>query len=272
VPDPAPVAAPAPAAATVGSPAPIVIPEMRSTPMVQAVPATPIAAVPVAAPAPTARVTPRPTARIVNPAIAAPVAAVAVPTAAGPVAEAAPRPVGVPAEVPPVIAAEPASPVVAPAQNDNTTLELGLLALVALGGVGAYALARRRRVAGPASAHSEERLTASAPTVTVATSAWAPAIAELAPGERNPIAAASAGTAIPAGPLPTGPALATLFERMATAAPDADNPFTSSKRRRQRVRWLMKQHEYRLREANDRPFDFRSYAAAPQTDRVLVDA
>ena len=272
VPDPAPVAAPAPAATTVGSPAPIVIPEMRSTPMVQAVPATPIAAEPVAATAPAARVAPRPTARIASPAVAAPVAAVAVPTAAGPVAEAAPSPVGVPAEVPPVVVAEPAPPVVAPAQNDNTTFELGLLALVALGGIGAYALARRRRVAGPAAADREERLTASAPTVTVATSAWVPAVAALAPSERVPFAGAKASSAIPAGPLPTGPALAALFEAMATAAPDANNPYTSVKRRRQRVRWLMKQHEYRLREANDRPFDFRSFTAAPQTDRVLVDA
>ena len=272
VPDPAPVAAPAPAATTVGSPAPIVIPEMRSTPMVQAVPATPIAAEPVAAAAPAARVAPRSTARIASPAVAAPVAAVAVPTAAGPVAEAAPSPGGVPAEVPPVVVAEPAPPVTAPAQNDNTALELGLLALVALGGVGAYGLARRRRVAEPAAAYRDERHTALLPTVSVASSAWVPAVAALAPSERIPFAAAKASSAIPAGPLPTGPALAALFEAMATAAPDANNPYTSVKRRRQRVRWLMKQHEYRLREINDRPFDFRSYTAAPQTNRVLVDA
>ena len=272
VPDPAPVAAPAPAATTVGSPAPIVIPEMRSTPMVQAVPATPIAAEPVAAAAPATRVAPRSTARIASPAVAAPVAAVAVPTAAGPVAEAAPSFVGLPAEVPPVVVAEPAPPVTAPAQNDNTALELGLLALVALGGVGAYGLARRRRVAELAAAYRDERHTALLPTVSVASSAWVPAVAALAPSERIPFAAAKAGSAIPAGPLPTGPALAALFEAMATAAPDANNPYTSVKRRRQRVRWLMKQHEYRLREVNDRPFDFRSYTAAPQTNRVLVDA
>ena len=59
---------------------------------------------------------------------------------------------------------------------------------------------------------------------------------------------------------------------MATAAPDADNPFTSVKRRRQRVRWLMKQHEYALRRGDDLPFDFRSYTAAPQATRKLVDA
>ena len=83
---------------------------------------------------------------------------------------------------------------------------------------------------------------------------------------RKPLAPTTTGSAIPPRPLPTGPALAELFERMARAAPDADNPFKGDKRRRARVRWLMKQHEYRLRDAagqnaEDR-FDFRTFAAS----------
>jgi hypothetical protein len=100
--------------------------------------------------------------------------------------------------------------------------------------------------------------------------------------ERKPEGAPAAGgrmrstDMIPAGPLPTGPAMADLFERMVNAAPDKDNPFKSDKRRRARVRWLMKQHEYRLADpdgltAADRfkagasGFDFRTYT--PSTKR-----
>ena len=271
--DPAPVAAPAPAAVVIDSPAPIVIPEMRSAPVVQALPETPVAVEPVAATAPVARAAPRQTARTASTTAAAPVAAVAIPTTATPVTAAAPASVGVPTEVPQVTAIAEAPPVAAPAQNDNTALELGLLGLVALGGAGAYGLARRRRRATESVAeYRDESMAAPAPTVTVATSAWTPAVAAAVASERSPIVVRSTGAVIPAGPLPTGPALATLFEAMATAAPDADNPFTAVKRRRQRVRWLMKQHEYALRRGDDRPFDFRSYTAAPQPTRTLVDA
>ena len=282
-PDPAPVAAPAPPAASVVSPAPIVIPEMRSAPVVQAVPQTATISEPAAVRAPVARVAPRQTARTINTTAAAVAAAPAATTVAPVIAsESVPMTV----DVPQVTAAEPVIQTVAPAQNDNTALELGLLGLVALGGAGAYGLARRRRRVNEIEvAYRDERLAAPAPAVaptvapkvTMATSAWAPAVATAAiASERkidlSPIAATSLGTAIPTGPLPTGPALAALFERMATAAPDTDNPFTSTKRRRQRVRWLMKQHEYRLHEADNRPFDFRTHAAVAKPDRVLVDA
>lgn len=264
---------PAPAAVVIDSPAPIVIPEMRSAPVVQALPETPVAVEPVAATAPVARAAPRKTARIASTTAAAPVAAAAIPTTATPVTAPAPASVGVPTEVPQVTAIAEAPPVAAPAQNDNTALELGLLGLVALGGAGAYGLARRRRRATESVAeYRDESMAAPAPTVTVATSAWTPAVAAAIASERCPIVVRSTGAVIPAGPLPTGPALATLFEAMATAAPDADNPFTAVKRRRQRVRWLMKQHEYALRRGDDRPFDFRSYTAAPQPTRMLVDA
>lgn len=68
-----------------------------------------------------------------------------------------------------------------------------------------------------------------------------------------------ASAQIPAGPLPTGTAMAALMDRMTHAAPDADNPFHSMKRRRKRVRWLLKQHEYALRRNSTRPFDYREY-------------
>ncbi len=285
-PDPAPVAAPAPPAASVVTPAPIVIPEMRSAPVVQAAPQTPAIAEPGAIRTPAARAAPRQAARTASTTAAAPVAVAAAPAATTVVPVISSEPVPVTVEVPQVTAADPATQTAAPAQHDNTAVELGLLGLVALSGATAYGLARRRRRVNQAEVvYTDDRLAAPepivaptvAPKVTMATSAWAPAVAPAALAsertiERSPAAATSLGTAIPAGPLPTGPALAALFERMAAAAPDTDNPFTTYKRRRQRVRWLMKQHEYRVREAQGQPFDFRTHAAAPQPNRVLVNA
>ena len=268
LPDPVPAANPAPA--------PIIIPEMRAAPVVQAVPEVSAAPEPAAQPrvqtALAARAAPRQTGR---PVAAAPVAVQ--PVSAAQIAD--PAPVAAPAAVTPVaaIAAAPQSAAV-PADENTTALGLGLLGLVALGGAGAYAAARRRRrVAEPEVLYSDERLAAAAPTFaepipvrTTAAPASAPAVATSAAAplmfERKPLAPTTAGSAIPPRPLPTGPALAELFERMARAAPDADNPFKGDKRRRARVRWLMKQHEYRLRDAarqnaEDR-FDFRTFAAS----------
>ena len=275
-PDPVTAADPAPAAAA-AAPAPIIIPEMRAAPVVQAVPEPSAAPEPAAATtaATPARAAPRQTARTVAPvAAAAPVTAQAPPAQ---VAQAAP--VAAPAEISPVAAIDPApQPAAAPAQDNSTALELGLLGLVALGGAGAYIFARRRRdVAQPETVYSDERYAAPAPVVTEpvsvqtpSASAWVPVVATSAAApmmfERRPLAASTAGSAIAPGPLPTGPALAELFEQMARAAPDAENPFKGDKRRRARVRWLMKQHEYRLRDAagqnaEDR-FDFRTFAAS----------
>lgn len=273
-PDPAPAANPVPAAA---APAPIVLPEMRAAPVVQAVPE------PSAAPEPAAerttatsvtRSAPRQTARIAAPIAAAPVAAEAVTPTAVPVADIPVTDV-VPAEVPPVAAAVP-QPAAQPAEDNSAALGLGLLGLVALGGAGTYAIARRRRkVSQPEVIYREEAfaapapvLAAPAPIATTTTPARVPAAAATAAPlafERKPDnAPTSTGSAIPAGPLPTGPALAELYERMVRSAPDAANPFKSDRRRRQRVRWLMKQHEYRLREADDN-FDFRHYTTGAQS-------
>ena len=268
LPDPVPAANPAPA--------PIIIPEMRAAPVVQAVREVSAAPEPAAQPrvqtAPAARAALRQTAR---PVAAAPV--VVEPVSAAQIAD--PAPLAAPASVTPVaaIAAAPQSAAV-PADENTTALGLGLLGLMALGGAGAYAAARRRgRVAEPEARYSDERFAAPAPTFaepiparTTAAPASAPAVATSAAAPpmfgRQPLAPSTAGSAIPPRPLPTGPALAELFERMARAAPDADNPFKGDKRRRARVRWLMKQHEYRLRDAagqnaEDR-FDFRTFAAS----------
>ena len=179
----------------------------------------------------------------------------------------------------PVVAAQQRA--VAPAEDNSAALGLGLLGLVALGGAGAYAASRRRRRVNQAEvAYADESFTAPAPVVAepavvmadltpprAVAPAWASATAAAAPTAfaHKPTAGIFSGSYIPAGPLPTGPALAEMFERMARATPDADNPFKADKRRRARVRWLMKQHEYRLRDAAGRNaedrFDFRTYAA-----------
>ena len=287
-PDPAPVAAPAPAATTVDSPAPIVIPDTRSAPLEQASPTASMTSAIARAPRANmaaARAAPRQPSRSVAAAIAAPVATAVQPASikastVAPAVSTAASPGAV--DVPQVTAAAPAAITAAPAQNDNITLELGLLGLIALGGAGAYGLARRgRHGAEPDAAYRDERV-AEAPEVVppvtsaalIAASPWVPALATAADSraERRPPATSKTGTAIPAGPLPTGAALGALFERMATAAPDADNPFTATKRRRQRVRWLLKQHEYRSRNSDAKPFDFRSYGAASEPRRELVNA
>ena len=180
-----------------------------------------------------------------------------------------------PAAAPPILPVEAAQqPAVAPANDNTAAIGLGLLGLVALGGASAYAAVRRRRsVNAPMVTYSDERLAAPAPVAAVPNPEWTPVVATPTaaplPFDR---AAASASVTIPAGPLPTGPALADLFERMAHAAPDADNPYKGTKRRRLRVRWLMKQHEYRLRDASvDRNFDFRTFAPtgnSAQPERV----
>ena len=244
---------------------------MSAAPVVQAVPEP--SAAPRSAPVAKAatRSAPRQTARAAIPVATAPFAArAAAPSAVTPNAETVP--VAVPAEAP--------QPVAAPTDDNTAAIGLGLLGLVALGGAGAYAATRRRRRVGEAElAYRDEPIAAIAPVKSESTPlrtttapAWVPAVATSASAplmfERHPapaqVAATAEGSMIPPGPLPTGPALAELFERMATAAPDAENPFNSTKRRRQRVRWLMKQHEYRLREA-DSKFDFRHYTTGTKS-------
>jgi hypothetical protein len=224
-------------------------------------------------------------ARNAAPVAAAPVAAQAVTPATDTPPLADTSPVTPLANPQPIASAEPA---VAPAKastNDNAAeVGLGLLGLAALGGLGAYAVSRRRR-----RVPNDETIALAAPRAAVAPpaakpvqTAWVPtastAAATPAPfmferkADAGP-ATTSRGRStdmIPVGPLPKSQALTDLFERMVAAAPDKDNPFKSDKRRRARVRWLMKQHEYRLADpdgltaadrfnAGESGFDFRTY-------------
>ena len=253
MPDPAPAA-----------PAPIVLPEFKAVPVVQPVPepsAAPEAAVATTAAPKAKRAPARAVARSAPAAVATQAAA---PTAATPVVVAAPV---IAAEAPaPIASAAPQVQPAATTSSDNTSeIALGVLGLAALGGLGIYAATRRRRTVSEGETRS-----AAAPIEPVAARetlpAWTPASATAASAmfERKPESAAvpAAGLAamIPPGPLPRGDAMVSLFDQMALAAPDADNPFSSAKRRRQRVRWLMKQHEYSLREQGWGDFDFRMYA------------
>lgn len=50
-----------------------------------------------------------------------------------------------------------------------------------------------------------------------------------------------------------------LLGRMISAAPDAENPFTSRKARLRRARLILQRLEYEQKEAADHPFDWRTY-------------
>lgn len=290
--DPAPVAAP--------DPAPIVIPPvqpsptMTSAPVVQAVPAAPVIEPSAAAAATSAA----PNNRRASPPVAAkPVRAGSIRVeAAAPVAAVAGIPVAVAG--PPVSqAAAPALPVepapvaasFQPAAANDSTLSSTALAGIGLGGLallgllGAGALRRRRQSDGSFEVLPEP-LAAAAPPLPARTPAGEqlpdPAVRYAFASSAAPATAALFGTQsapanrpqIPVGPLPTGAAMVTLFNGLVAAAPDAENPYVGVKRRGRRVRWLLRQHEYRLREAQDRGFDFRSITRSPQPNRELVNA
>lgn len=278
-----PDSAPAPA------PAPIVLPEFKPQPVAQpaaelvAATPDPVAAAPVATPTST-RSAPRKATRSAEPVAAAPVAVQAATpaTTSAPPADAAP--ITQLASPEPIASADPAVEPAKASTNDNTAeVGLGLLGLAALGGLGAYAASRRRRrvVSDEGDAAVAPRAAVVPPVAKLAHTAWVPAVTTAASTpapfmfERKPEAAPTTGRVrsadiIPAGPLPTSLAMADLFERMVNAAPDKDNPFKSDKRRRARVRWLLKQHEYRLADpegltaadrfnAGESGFDFRTY-------------
>ena len=280
--DPAPVAAPEPALIVIPPVQPA--PTMTSAPVVQAIPAAsvtaPTSATTAAAPnnrraSPTAAKPVR--AGSTTGEAAAPVAAVVgIPVAAAPVSQVAA----------PALPVEPASAAssLQPAAANDSTLSTAALAGIGLGGLalagllGAGALRRRRHADDPVEALPELAAATAPPSVRepmpepavnyALASSTAPATASLprtqpVPGYRPQI---------PAGPLPTDEAMVTLFNGLVAAAPDAANPFVGVKRRGRRVRWLLRQHQYRLREAQDRGFDFRSFTPSAQPSRELLNA
>jgi hypothetical protein len=255
-----------------------VLPELKAQPAPQ----------PVVQPVPEPSAVSEPMAETAKPApkAARTTATRAAPVAVAPVVAAAPSvaaaaPVTAPAEAAPIASAQSApvgqpQPLPVAARSENTAeIGMGLVGLLALGGIGAYAMSRRRRaVVNDRTVYADEPLPVAqtprplepTPAAGVGQPTYAPPVSR---SYTAPEGAASAAM-IPPGPLPTGAAMATLFERMVNAAPDADNPFKSDKRRRARVRWLMKQHEYRLEDpdgmteadrfaAKEGAFDFRTY-------------
>lgn len=168
-------------------------------------------------------------------------------------------------------AADTAPPPVADSGNDVPVAEIaGILAALGVAGLGIFAMRRRREPV------YEEVDTAPQPLELVGTAepvpppapvveAIEPAMPEPAIAERPyraPAVAGAGATAIlAASPLPaTAEERYELLDRMAAAAPDEGNPFTSRKGRLRRAR-LQLQHRERLEaegKAGDR-FDFRTY-------------
>lgn len=303
----APLAEPVAAPAAAPDPAPIAVtPAATPTPIMQSTPVIQAAPVVVPEPTPVVAAEPAPAPRRAARAAAVPAAPAASPIADQPVAAAAapatPAPVVVAIEPPTAIAPEPEFAAAPPAEPaNNSALALGLLGLAGLGGAGALALRRRKRVPAEttradAPASLERRMPHTAVTAQATpAAAYVPPLARTEPEAlrrvwSEPLVTARAapgvsGSAISPGPLPTGEAMAALMARMAHAAPDEANPYTSPKRRSKRVRWLLKQHEYALRNAASepveaaKPFDFRRFAssngAAPgagQFGRTVVPA
>ena len=242
---------------------------MQANPVVQPVPqiAEPIAdpspaAAAAADAAPTTRAAPQAPARAIT-TPAAPETVASAPATAEP--EAAPLPLAVAASPAPPLA-DATSPV---QPEEGPSPALGLLALSALFGAGALALRRRRINAQNPPLDFQRPVVVGSQREPVSGN---PAAANLLAGsatlDRRSTGVAEAtlvdmparsAAMIPPGPLPRGEELTALFDRMVMAAPDADNPFTTGKRRRKQVRILMRKHDNAARVADAEPFDFRTY-------------
>jgi hypothetical protein len=293
-------APPAPAPVTLQAPTPtITLPAQTAEPAV-ASPATATARTNASRTRPATRNAATSSAATPARTAAAPAAAAAASTP-----ESAPLSASAPVSVPaaPVIVpiAAPAnepmavSPTPEVADNDATLGAGALAALLLALGIGGGALIaarsrRRRRWVAYQAAHT-------------------PAEATAVPGSQAPVAAtvAASGDLTPAIPLPVyatvddatfetppaysapEPAVSTegpipqtraerdaLLERMASAAPDEANPFTSPKGRMRRARLILQAREYDHKDEAGQPFDWRTYRPtarhlAPATpERVTV--
>lgn len=244
------IAAPAPAA-------PEPTRTMVQSPVVQPLPATPLAE---PQPAQSETRAARPASRQAAPITTRPSvpAAVAAPAAAVPqVPAATPATQTVPVEPPPSPAAV-AAPVTADARVSNddglTGTEAGIFALLAaagLAGVGLVAMRARRRT------RNEDVADTASPAEVAPVAAAAPASPREPRGLRPVVSPER--FAMPSGPVPTGAERAALLERMIAAPPDGSNPFVSRKRRAQRARILLAQREQALRDRSTEPFDWRTY-------------
>lgn len=286
LPDAAPAPA-APAAAPVVQQVPAAAPAAAAADEPAPKPsAKPRAAAKAAAPAPARSAS---AARTVapEPAPAAPIAAPA-PRAADAIPPVAAPPLAQPAVTPP-------SPAVAVAPPESNTTDLttaawiaGVLAALGIGTAGVLALRSRRRdeeedweeayydeapVAGPAGFHAEPM-----PMPMIV-----PAMAESEPEppmpayspvkEEEVMVAAPAPKAIEPTPHPgVAQKIGTeelvpdsreerdaLLDRMVSAEPDAENPFTSRKGRMRRARLILQAREHEQKEAEAQPFDWRTY-------------
>ena len=276
------LALPQAGASTTSAPPPVVTPPpVSSAPTIaQPGPATPTLSLPVDVPAAananndrlegrqaasTAPVR-RDATRSQNPQATPAVPAVATAASAAPApasAPVAPSAAAAPASSPeaPVAAAVPPVPTSDTSRFGLAAAAAGLLAALGLGLAG-FAAARSRR-------RKSAAMTDAAPDVTPIVTAPPVQPVRFPEGlrqtaeRRAPAVPVVGQTAerfvIPAGPVPTGAARQDLVERMAAAAPDGENPFTSLKSRRKRARLILQAREAGLRADARKPFDWRTY-------------
>lgn len=241
--DQAPVSAPAPAPEAVtpqaASPAPVIPAPSQTTAVVQPTPATP-APEASAAPSATGRAAPATASQR-----AAPPAAAATPVAArtAAAAPAAPAPItAAPAgEAPittPAVPAEPASGFVNSAPDDGALWALGGGAALVLGGLGVWALSRRRRDAG-------EAVPIQRTSPAVAPVSAAPGQVRFEPVAPAPVEAVAAPRVAQQAAIATPRAAATgdrawsSLEDMVAAPPSSDNPFLTRKKRLRRAKYIL---------------------------------
>ena len=266
--------------------APAAEPAMVSQPIVQPAPVAPVVEQPAEEPVAEApvRVVPRQ-----RPAARAPVATAPEPIPE-PVAQVAPvtaplaAALAVPAPLAPPVADPGAQETAEPGLSDGeAAVGAAALAVLLLGGIGggAWLVARsRRRAPMRGEAHqarlapAQEPVRASASQAALDPAVPLPAFATFdGTDERSEHAKALARGD---GPLPrTRAERDTLLHRMASAAPSAENPFTSRKARLRRARLILQRREYEERERTAQPFDWRTYEPparqpAPATPRRVT--